>query len=50
MYGDFVIARVLLRSTEKPIVMVGLLLFQTLRFEQDRGVITDPAHQARAYR
>lgn len=40
VYGDFVIARVLLRSTENLTVMVGLLLFQTLRFEQDWGIIT----------
>jgi arabinogalactan oligomer / maltooligosaccharide transport system permease protein len=40
VYGDFVIARVLLRSTENLTVMVGLLLFQTLRFEQDWGLIT----------
>jgi ABC-type maltose transport system permease subunit len=40
VYGDFVIARVLLKSTDKLTVMVGLLLFQTLRFEQDWGIIT----------
>jgi len=46
VYGDFVIARVLLRSTEKLTVMVGLLLFQTLRFEQDWGIITAGAVMA----
>jgi arabinogalactan oligomer/maltooligosaccharide transport system permease protein len=40
IYGDFVIARVLLRSTDNLTVMVGLLLFQTQRFEQDWGIIT----------
>lgn len=40
IYGDFVIARVLLRSTDSLTVMVGLLLFQTQRFEQDWGIIT----------
>ena len=34
------IARVLLRSTDNLTVMVGLLLFQTQRFEQDWGIIT----------
>lgn len=40
VYGDFVIARVLLKSTEDLTVMVGLLLFQTVRFDQDWGIIT----------
>jgi arabinogalactan oligomer / maltooligosaccharide transport system permease protein len=40
VYGDFVIARVMLRSTDKLTVMVGLQLFQTDRFDQDWGVIT----------
>lgn len=40
IYGDFVIARVVLRSNDQLTVMVGLLLFQTARFEQDWGVIT----------
>ena len=40
IYGDFVIARVLLRSTDNLTVMLGLLLFQTQRFEQDWGIIT----------
>jgi arabinogalactan oligomer / maltooligosaccharide transport system permease protein len=39
-YGDFVIARVLLKSSEKLTVMVGLMLFQTDRFDQDFGIIT----------
>lgn len=39
-YGDFVIARVLLKSSENLTVMVGLMLFQTDRFDQDFGVIT----------
>jgi len=39
-YGDFVIARVLLKSADKLTVMVGLQLFQTDRFDQDFGMIT----------
>ena len=39
-YGDFIIARVLLRSSDKLTVMVGLMLFQTDRFDQDFGMIT----------
>ncbi|MBN1565773.1 MAG: sugar ABC transporter permease [Anaerolineae bacterium] len=39
-YGDFVIARVLLKSSEKLTVMVGIQLFQTDRFDQDFGMIT----------
>lgn len=39
-YGDFVIARVLLQSSENLTVMVGLMLFQTDRFDQDFGMIT----------
>jgi arabinogalactan oligomer / maltooligosaccharide transport system permease protein len=39
-YGDFVIARVLLKSSENLTVMVGLMLFQTDRFDQDFGIIT----------
>jgi ABC-type maltose transport system permease subunit len=39
-YGDFIIARVLLKSADQLTVMVGLLLFQTDRFDQDFGVIT----------
>ena len=39
-YGDFVIARVLLKSADKLTVMVGLMLFQTDRFDQDFGMIT----------
>lgn len=39
-YGDFVIARVVLKSSEQLTVMVGLQLFQTDRFDQDFGVIT----------
>jgi ABC-type maltose transport system permease subunit len=46
VYGDFVIARVLLRSTDKLTVMVGLLLFQTDRFDQDWGIITAGAVMA----
>ena len=40
VYGDFVIARVMLRSTDNLTVIVGLLLFQTQPFEQDWGIIT----------
>ncbi len=39
-YGDFVIARVLLKSSDQLTVMVGLMLFQTDRFDQDFGMIT----------
>lgn len=39
-YGDFVIARVLLKTSENLTVMVGLQLFQTDRFDQDFGMIT----------
>jgi arabinogalactan oligomer/maltooligosaccharide transport system permease protein len=39
-YGDFVIARVLLKSSEQLTVMVGIQLFQTDRFDQDFGMIT----------
>ena len=39
-YGDFVIARVLLKSSDTLTVMVGLQLFQTDRFDQDFGMIT----------
>lgn len=40
IYGDFIIARVLLKNTDKLTVMVGLMLFQTSRFDQDWGIIT----------
>ena len=39
-YGDVVIARVLLKSSDNLTVMVGLQLFQTDRFDQDFGMIT----------
>jgi arabinogalactan oligomer/maltooligosaccharide transport system permease protein len=39
-YGDFVIARVLLKGNDQLTVMVGLMLFQTDRFDQDFGMIT----------
>ncbi len=39
-YGDFVIARVLITQSDQLTVMVGLMLFQTDRFDQDFGVIT----------
>ena len=39
-YGDFVIARVLLKSADKLTVMVGLNLFQTVRFDVDFGMLT----------
>ncbi len=39
-YGDFVIARVLLKSSDNLTVMVGLQLFQNDRFDQDFGMIT----------
>lgn len=46
IYGDFIIARVLLKSSDKLTVMVGLLLFQTDRFDQDWGIITAGAVMA----
>lgn len=39
-YGDFVIARVLLKSADKLTVMVGIQLFQTDRFDRDFGMIS----------
>lgn len=38
-YGDFVIARVLLKSADQLTVMVGINLFQTDRFDRDFGMI-----------
>jgi ABC-type maltose transport system permease subunit len=38
-YGDFVIARVLLKSADLLTVMVGIQLFQTDRFDRDFGMI-----------
>jgi ABC-type maltose transport system permease subunit len=38
-YGDFVIARVLLKSADQLTVMVGIQLFQTDRFNRDFGMI-----------
>jgi ABC-type maltose transport system permease subunit len=45
-YGDFVIARVLLKSADQLTVMVGLFLFRSDRFDQDFGVITAGAVMA----
>ncbi|MBN1428186.1 MAG: sugar ABC transporter permease [Anaerolineae bacterium] len=45
-YGDFVIARVLLKSMDKLTVMVGLMLFRSDRFDQDFGMITAGAIMA----
>ena len=45
-YGDFIIARIILKSSEKLTVMVGLMLFRTDRFNQDFGVITAGAVMA----
>jgi arabinogalactan oligomer/maltooligosaccharide transport system permease protein len=39
-YGDFVIARILLKTADKLTVMVGIMLFRSDRFDQDFGVIT----------
>jgi ABC-type maltose transport system permease subunit len=39
-YGDFVVARVLLKTADKLTVMVGIMLFRSDRFDQDFGVIT----------
>ena len=39
-YGDFVLARVLLKSADQLTVMVGIMLFRSDRFDQDFGVIT----------
>lgn len=46
IYGDFIIARVLLQSSDQLTVMVGLMLFQTTRFDQDWGIITAGAVMA----
>lgn len=46
IYGDFIIARVLLKSSDQLTVMVGLMLFQTSRFDQDWGIITAGAVMA----
>jgi ABC-type maltose transport system permease subunit len=40
IYGDFIFARIMLRSTDKLTVMNGLLLFQTERFDVDWGIVT----------
>jgi ABC-type maltose transport system permease subunit len=40
IYGDFVLPRILINSTDKLTVMVGLNLFQAERFAQDWGVFT----------
>jgi arabinogalactan oligomer / maltooligosaccharide transport system permease protein len=45
-YGDFVIARVILKSADQLTVMVGLMLFRSDRFDQDFGVITAGAVMA----
>jgi ABC-type maltose transport system permease subunit len=45
-YGDFIIARILLKSSDQLTVMVGLMLFRTDRFDQDFGVITAGAVMA----
>lgn len=39
-YGDFIIARVLLKSADQLTVMVGLFLFRSDRFDVDFGKIT----------
>ena len=39
-YGDFVVARILLKTADKLTVMVGIMLFRSDRFDQDFGVIT----------
>jgi len=39
-YGDFVIARIVLKAADKLTVMVGIFLFRSDRFDQDFGVIT----------
>ena len=45
-YGDFIIARILLKSADQLTVMVGLMLFRSDRFDQDFGVITAGAVMA----
>jgi arabinogalactan oligomer/maltooligosaccharide transport system permease protein len=39
-YGDFIIARVLLKTSDQLTVMVGLFLFRSDRFDVDYGKIT----------
>lgn len=46
IYGDFVIARVLIQSTEKLTLMPGLMLFQRQGFNVDWGLITAGAVMA----
>lgn len=46
IYGDFVIARVLLQSTDNLTLMVGLMLFQRQGFNVDWGLITAGAVMA----
>ncbi len=46
IYGDFVVARVLLQSTENLTLMVGLMLFQRQGFNVDWGLITAGAVMA----
>jgi ABC-type maltose transport system permease subunit len=45
-YGDFIIARIILKSADQLTVMVGLMLFRSDRFDQDFGVITAGAVMA----
>jgi ABC-type maltose transport system permease subunit len=40
IYGDFILPRVLLRSSEKLTIMVGLYLFQSADYAQNWGVFT----------
>lgn len=46
IYGDFVLPSILINSTEKNTVMVGLNVFQAERFAQDWGVFTAGAIMA----
>jgi ABC-type maltose transport system permease subunit len=46
VYGDFILARILLKSTPKLTVMVGLYIFQDAQFAQNWGVFTAGAVMA----
>lgn len=46
VYGDFILARILLKSTPKLTVMVGLYIFQDNQFSQNWGVFTAGAVMA----
>jgi arabinogalactan oligomer / maltooligosaccharide transport system permease protein len=40
IYGDFILPRVLLQSSDKLTIMVGLYLFQSADYAQNWGIFT----------